>query len=100
MTDIKKAVDQIEAILQPRGRCTECGGGEFYWKHATSDRSVGHHLFQPPKPQSIVEKIADVIHDEEMLELTGQDPLPWENCINARAHERLARRIAAIEPRT
>lgn len=35
--DIQAAVDQIEAILHPRGRCAVCGGGEFYWKHLDED---------------------------------------------------------------
>ena len=52
VTDIDQQVDAIERVLQPRGRCTECGGGEFYWKHVEQgDPLAGFHLFQPPKPE-------------------------------------------------
>lgn len=48
--DIEDAVEKIERILQPNGRCTDCGGGEMYWKHLNSgDPLEGFHLFQAPK---------------------------------------------------
>lgn len=40
-------LDRLEEILQPRGRCTVCGGGEFYWKHDPS--RDGFHFFMSPK---------------------------------------------------
>ena len=51
---IDEQVDELERILQPRGRCTECGGGEFYWKHmGEGDPLAGYHLFQPPLPEPV-----------------------------------------------
>lgn len=52
---ISARVEQIERILQPRGRCTECGGGEGYWKHGPGDPLVGYHMFQPPAPERSVQ---------------------------------------------
>jgi len=41
---VDKAVDHIEAILQPRGRCSECGGGEFYWRHSREEVAAAKRL--------------------------------------------------------
>lgn len=44
-------VEAIEAVLQPLGRCAECGGGWAYWKHGPGDPLLGHHEFQQPRPK-------------------------------------------------
>lgn len=46
------AVEAIERVLQPRGRCTECGAGETYWRHGPGDPLTGLHAFQPPRPEA------------------------------------------------
>ena len=43
---IDEQVETIERVLQPRGRCQVCGGGEFYWKHMSD--SDEYHAFIPP----------------------------------------------------
>lgn len=50
-SDIEKEIALIEDAFHPRGRCTECGGGEAYWKHNPGDPMLGHHAFQAPEPK-------------------------------------------------
>jgi hypothetical protein len=49
---IEQYVDEVERVLQPRGRCIECGGGEGYWRHKYADDARGYHLFTPETPHA------------------------------------------------
>jgi hypothetical protein len=44
--DIQRAVDELEAIVHPEGRCAVCGGGKPYWKHTANDTE--YHPFAAP----------------------------------------------------
>jgi hypothetical protein len=44
--DIQRAVDELEAIVHPEGRCAVCGGGQPYWKHTANETE--YHPFTPP----------------------------------------------------
>jgi hypothetical protein len=75
VSDIEKRVDRIEQILQPRGRCLDCGGGEGYWKHPSDHPFRSPMETEPPPPPHPTERFAirferiGRTHDAPPLEL-------------------------------
>lgn len=56
MTDIDAAVDELERIVHPEGRCEVCGGGKPYWKHIDPNAD-GYHAFIGPRGHEPVQRV-------------------------------------------
>lgn len=68
MTDMDRIIDQIERVLQPKGRCLYCGGGEYYWKHDLNRTEEGVHPFRGAK------ELADA-YEQELTDIGRSDTI-------------------------